>query len=98
MVRYRVEDGWGSTGARATVVDIGLSAAEYGRALAHVRRRRDQNAISAAGEAGVDPEQTIIFGFSQGACVGPEHAIRHPDRYGGSSSPLVSCPARPNAR
>ncbi len=41
------------------------------------------NAVDAATSAGVPPERTIIFGFSQGACVAGEFAIRHPRRYGG---------------
>lgn len=42
-----------------------------------------QNAVEAAGTVGVGPEHTILFGFSQGACVAAEYAIRHPRRYGG---------------
>lgn len=41
------------------------------------------NAVDAAGTVGVDPEHTILFGFSQGACVAAEYALRHPRRYGG---------------
>lgn len=41
------------------------------------------NAIDAAASAGVPPERTIIFGFSQGACVASEFAIRTPRRYAG---------------
>jgi len=42
-----------------------------------------QNAVDAATDAGVPPERTILFGFSQGAAVAGEFAIRHPRRYGG---------------
>lgn len=33
--------------------------------------------------AGVPPERTLLFGFSQGACVALEYAARRPRRYGG---------------
>ena len=34
-------------------------------------------------EAGIPPEQTILLGFSQGACLTLEFAARHARRYGG---------------
>ena len=34
-------------------------------------------------EAGIPPEQTILLGFSQGACLALEFAARHARRYGG---------------
>jgi phospholipase/carboxylesterase len=34
-------------------------------------------------EAGVPPEQTMLLGFSQGACLALEFAARHARRYGG---------------
>ena len=42
-----------------------------------------QNAVEAAGTVGVDPDHTILFGFSQGASVAAEYALRRPRRYGG---------------
>ncbi|MFB6117510.1 alpha/beta hydrolase [Halosegnis sp.] len=40
-------------------------------------------ALSIAREAGVDREQTVLAGFSQGAAVAAEFATRRPARYGG---------------
>lgn len=34
-------------------------------------------------EKGVPPEKIVLMGFSQGACLASEFAIRHPRRYGG---------------
>jgi predicted esterase len=34
-------------------------------------------------EAGISPEQAILLGFSQGACLALEFAARHARRYGG---------------
>jgi predicted esterase len=34
-------------------------------------------------EAGIPPEQTMLLGFSQGACLALEFAARHARRYGG---------------
>jgi phospholipase/carboxylesterase len=34
-------------------------------------------------EKGVPPEKIVLMGFSQGACLASEFAIRHPQRYGG---------------
>jgi phospholipase/carboxylesterase len=33
--------------------------------------------------AGVPAERTLLLGFSQGACLVTEYAVRHPKRYGG---------------
>jgi predicted esterase len=33
--------------------------------------------------AGIDPERTLLLGFSQGACLATEVAARHARRYGG---------------
>jgi phospholipase/carboxylesterase len=33
--------------------------------------------------AGIAPEQTILLGFSQGACLSLEYAARYPQRFGG---------------
>lgn len=33
--------------------------------------------------AGIDREQTLLLGFSQGACLASEFVARHPARYGG---------------
>jgi predicted esterase len=35
------------------------------------------------GEAGIPPEQTVLLGFSQGACLALEFAARHAHRFGG---------------
>ena len=34
-------------------------------------------------DAGLDSEQTLLLGFSQGACLTLEYAVRNPRRYGG---------------
>jgi predicted esterase len=34
-------------------------------------------------QAGIPPEHTMLFGFSQGACLALEFAARHARRYGG---------------
>jgi len=45
------------------------------------------NAVEAAlarlDEAGIPPQRTILLGFSQGACLALEFAVRHARRYGG---------------
>lgn len=33
--------------------------------------------------AGFDRSRTVLLGFSQGACLAAEYALRHPARYGG---------------
>jgi len=33
--------------------------------------------------AGIEPERTIVLGFSQGACLALEYVARHARRYGG---------------
>ena len=44
---------------------------------------RCHEAVEEAGEAGrVGPERIVIIGFSQGACVAVEYALRHPGRCG----------------
>jgi len=39
--------------------------------------------IQAAAEAGVPASRVVLMGFSQGACLAAQFAIRHPARYGG---------------
>lgn len=39
--------------------------------------------IAHAVEAGLTEEQVLLVGFSQGACLATEYAVRHPQRYGG---------------
>ncbi|MFB6271636.1 MAG: alpha/beta hydrolase [Salinibacter sp.] len=34
-------------------------------------------------DEGLALEQTVLLGFSQGACLATTHAVRHPQRYGG---------------
>lgn len=41
------------------------------------------SALDVAENAGVPREKTILLGFSQGACLASEYAIRNPARYGG---------------
>ena len=41
------------------------------------------SALRVAGDAGVPPEETVLLGFSQGACLASEFALRNPRRYGG---------------
>ncbi|MFK5605977.1 alpha/beta hydrolase [Haloferax volcanii] len=40
-------------------------------------------ALDIATDAGVPPERVVFFGFSQGACLAAEFALRNPRRYGG---------------
>ncbi len=47
---------------------------------------------------GLPPEQTILLGFSQGACLALEFAARHTQRYGGLaglSGALIGPPGQP---
>ncbi|MGD9739158.1 MAG: alpha/beta hydrolase [Bauldia sp.] len=39
--------------------------------------------IRTLGEQGVPAERIILAGFSQGACLASDHAVRNPRRYGG---------------
>ena len=39
--------------------------------------------VAHLGELGVSPERVALMGFSQGACLALEFAVRHPRRYGG---------------
>jgi predicted esterase len=39
--------------------------------------------VDAAVGAGVEPSRIVLMGFSQGACLTCEFAVRHPRRYGG---------------
>ena len=47
-------------------------------ALAALERTFDQ-----LQQAGIPATQTVLLGFSQGACLSLEYAARHPQRYGG---------------
>ncbi|MCO8265008.1 alpha/beta hydrolase (plasmid) [Haloferax prahovense] len=40
-------------------------------------------ALDIAADAGIPPERVVFFGFSQGACLAAEFAVRNPRRYGG---------------
>jgi phospholipase/carboxylesterase len=39
--------------------------------------------LSQIGESGVPASRTVLLGFSQGACLALEFAVRHPQRFGG---------------
>lgn len=39
--------------------------------------------LAQAADAGIEPERTILLGFSQGACLALEFVARHARRYGG---------------
>jgi phospholipase/carboxylesterase/glyoxalase family protein len=39
--------------------------------------------LSDAARHGIGPERTLLLGFSQGACLAAEYAVRYPSRYGG---------------
>lgn len=41
------------------------------------------NILTHITQTGIPPERTILFGFSQGACLALEFAARNPTRYGG---------------
>jgi phospholipase/carboxylesterase len=45
--------------------------------------RRVDDALATAAEAGVAPDRTVLYGFSQGASVAAEYVARNPRRYGG---------------
>jgi predicted esterase len=45
--------------------------------------RRVGAAVELAARAGVPAERLLLLGFSQGACLTLEYAVRHPRRYGG---------------
>ena len=40
-------------------------------------------ALETAADAGISPERTLLFGFSQGGCLASEFVARNPRRYGG---------------
>lgn len=40
-------------------------------------------ALKIAADAGIPPERTLLFGFSQGGCLASEFVMRNPRRYGG---------------
>ena len=42
-----------------------------------------EDVLERIAQAGIPPERTILFGFSQGACLALEFAARHAWRYGG---------------
>jgi predicted esterase len=51
--------------------------------------------VTRAGAEGVPPERVVLAGFSQGACLALEYAVRHPRRYGaivGLSGGLIGPP------
>ncbi|MBX0323678.1 dienelactone hydrolase family protein [Halomicroarcula sp. F13] len=41
------------------------------------------DAVETATDAGIDREQVVLLGFSQGACLASEFVARNPRRYGG---------------
>jgi predicted esterase len=48
--------------------------------------------------AGIEPERTVVLGFSQGACLALEYVARHARRYGGMaglSGGLIGPPGTP---
>lgn len=45
--------------------------------------RRVEAALELAADAGIDRDRVVLFGFSQGACLACEFAVRRPARYGG---------------
>lgn len=45
--------------------------------------RAVSDAVDVAVDTGVPRERVVILGFSQGACLASEWAVRTPDRYGG---------------
>jgi len=49
-------------------------------------------------DAGIAPQQTVLLGFSQGACLATEYAARNPRPYGaiiGLSGGLIGAPGTP---
>lgn len=60
--------------------------------------RRLDRVLAGLGEYGIPPERTLLLGFSQGACLALEYAVRHPKRYGGIvglTGALVGPPGTP---
>lgn len=55
-----------------------------------------RSAVESAGAAGVDRTDTVVFGFSQGACVAAELARRRPGRYGGFVLAAGALPGTPD--
>lgn len=56
--------------------------------------------VTSLGMAGIPPERTVLFGFSQGACLALEYAVRHARRYGavvGLSGGLIGPEGLPRA-
>jgi predicted esterase len=56
--------------------------------------------FSRLGESGIQPEQTVLLGFSQGACLATEYAARNPRIYGAVvalSGGLIGPPGTPRA-
>ena len=54
--------------------------------------------LSQLASAGIEPERTIVLGFSQGACLALEYVARHARRYGGMaglSGGLIGPPGTP---
>jgi hypothetical protein len=49
----------------------------------HLAGPEGDDALEMAADAGVPPERTLLFGFSQGACLAAEFVARTPRRYGG---------------
>ena len=45
--------------------------------------RKVEEAVETLGEHGIEPENIILLGFSQGACLATEFAARHARRWGG---------------
>jgi phospholipase/carboxylesterase len=45
--------------------------------------RAVDDAVETAVDAGIDREQVLLLGFSQGACLASEYVARNPRRYGG---------------
>lgn len=50
-------------------------------ALTHAMRVIDQAADQAADHSRLDPGRLVMVGFSQGACLTLEYALRHPGRF-----------------
>ncbi len=54
--------------------------------------------IEQASDAGISLQNILLGGFSQGACLAAEYAVRHPDLYGGLfvlSGALIGPPGEP---
>jgi phospholipase/carboxylesterase len=62
---------------------LGFGPLEHNEPWLSAALARVDDALGMAADAGIPPERTLLFGFSQGACLAAEFVARTPRRYGG---------------